>query len=1440
MVTGKPSNNNTISGNRADDIGGGLFCRTPSTVVINTILWDNMPQEIYQAYPGGGNVNVTYSVIQGDYPGVGNIDVYPRFAGVNDYHLSDYNPCIGAGKMTQDVPDTDIEGNPRPSPVGSAPDIGAYENRLGVPLPPRPTPITIHISTTGSDDTGDGSPDNPYLTIQRGIMEAFDGDTILVADGTYVENLTFHGKAITVESVSSNPELCIIDGDRKDSVVTFRNSEGADSVLSGFTIQNGSGGVYCYSSSPVISSNIIKGNRYYRIYSSHSSYQSNGGGICCYNSSPVIDNNVIVENRSGGGISCLYSSSATVVNNTIVGNDKGGISCSQDSFITVINSIFWGNMPQEINAYADDVNVTYSNVRGGYPGVGNIDVYPRFAGVGDYHLSDCSPCIGAGIMTQDVPDTDIEGNPRPYPGGSAPDMGAYENRLDVPLPPRPTPIIIHISTTGSDDTGDGSPGNPYFTIQRGIMEAFDGDTVLVADGTYMENPSFHGKAITVQSVNSNPKVCIIDGDSRDSVVTFRNSEGADSILRGFTIQNSNRGIYCWNSSPTLAGNIITGNSSIGIHCDNSSTIITSNIITGNPDTGIYCYRSSPIITSNTITGNPGTGIYCSESSSIITSNIITGNSHTGIYCYYGSSPIITNNIITGNSGTAISCLYDSSATVISNTIAGNNGSNTGGISCYRSSATVINTILWDNMPQEIRSSTGSVNVTYSVVRGGYPGVGNIDAYPNFAGVNDYHLSAYSPCIGAGIMTQDVPDTDIEGNPRPNPAGSNPDIGAYESSLSERASITIVSPNGGEAWSGGSSREITWQTSVSNTDYVRLLYSSDSGDTYPNTIVSSTPNNGKYEWNPVPTLDSAQIRVKAILEDSSGNVLATDATDADFIIDSTAPDTSIALSGTAGENGWYTSDVAVTLSATDSLSGVKETKYRIDDGTWKIYSLPFTLTGSTVYYYSEDNAGNAEAEKPIEVRIDKVAPETTATLSGTEGENGWYTSDVIVTLSATDDGSGVKETKYRIDDGPWKTYSLPFTVTGSTVHYYSEDNAGNAEVEKSIQVKIDKVAPETTTTLSGTEGENGWYVSDVTVTLSATDDGSGISETKYRIDDGIWRTYSLPFTLTGSTVHYYSEDNAGNTEAEKSMEVRIDKVAPETTATLSGTEGENGWYISDVTVTLSATDSLSGVKETKYKVISGSWETYSKPFAVSDSTNRATVYYLSEDNAGNTEAVKSQQMKIDKTAPSTPVVTDDGDHLPSTNQLHASWTSSDAQSGVVEYQYAIGTTPGGADVTNWTSTGKEKEVTVTGLSLTSGRLYYFAVKARNGAGLWSDAGASDGIAKRAELLTASYDLQNSMLTLTFLKYRTGLLSGPHRSRSCAIRRNRYGCERQRPVGFRPFRSSRAEGKRDSSQQGDKHRYKACLHRCEQFSAGLHKPPKSGYIAQAYSLHRHIRS
>ena len=109
------------------------------------------------------------------------------------------------------------------------------------------------------------------------------------------------------------------------------------------------------------------------------------------------------------------------------------------------------------------------------------------------------------------------------------------------------------------------------------------------------------------------------------------------------------------------------------------------------------------------------------------------------------------------------------------------------------------------------------------------------------------------------------------------------------------------------------------------------------------------------------------------------------------------------------------------------------------------------------------------------------------------------------------------------------------------------------------------------------------------------------------------------------------------------------------------------------------------------------------------------------------AFPTRLIAADTTPPTTPVVTDDGAYTSTTTTLHAVWTSSDPDSGISEYQYLIRRDSStGLIVVNWTSVGTATHVTRTGLTLANGKTYVIGVKAKNGDGLWSAEGDTDGL------------------------------------------------------------------------------------------------------------------
>lgn len=166
-------------------------------------------------------------------------------------------------------------------------------------------------------------------TIQGGIDMATDGDTVLVNPDVYVENISFKGKGIVVGSLflttldTSYISQTIIDGDSTGRVVLFTPDEGKTSVLCGFTIQNGLGGILCSQSSPKITNCTISNNS---TNNTEENEKGAGGGIYCYQSSPTISQCTIYGNTAlghfamGGGICCDIGSHPEITHCIISNN----------------------------------------------------------------------------------------------------------------------------------------------------------------------------------------------------------------------------------------------------------------------------------------------------------------------------------------------------------------------------------------------------------------------------------------------------------------------------------------------------------------------------------------------------------------------------------------------------------------------------------------------------------------------------------------------------------------------------------------------------------------------------------------------------------------------------------------------------------------------------------------------------------------------------------------------------------------------------------------------------------------------------------------------------------------------------------------------------------------------------------------------------------------
>jgi len=274
--------------------------------------------------------------------------------------------------------------------------------------------------------------------------------------------------------------------------------------------------------------------------------------------------------------------------------------------------------------------------------------------------------------------------------------------------------------------------------------------------------------------------------------------------------------------------------------------------------------------------------------------------------------------------------------------------------------------------------------------------------------------------------------------------------------------------------------------------------------------------------------------------------------------------------------------------------------------------------------------------------DTTAPQTSAQVTGAQNAQGEYVGSASVAITATDEGgSGVDSVQYAVGDtGEWLPYTTPVVVdqVGShKIRYRALDKAGNVSAEKSVEFKVvppasdDTTPPDTSATVTGERDTDGAYFDMATVTVSASDTGSGVNGIEYAVDSGAWQPYTAPVMvhqLGTHTMRYRATDKAGNTAAEKSVQFKVvatptpDTTPPVTGVTVEGTRNSNGAYIGNAKVTVSATDEGgSGVDRVEYSIDGGPYLAYTTPVVV-DRAGTHTLAYRATDKAGNTAPART--------------------------------------------------------------------------------------------------------------------------------------------------------------------------------------------------------------------------
>jgi parallel beta-helix repeat protein len=310
----------------------------------------------------------------------------------------------------------------------------------------------------------------------------------------------------------------------------------------------------------------------------------------------------------------------------------------------------------------------------------NIDKDPLFTDA-NLHISEDSPCVDAGNPDGNYNgQTDIDGELRVQ--GLRADIGADE-------------VPMHVRNV----TGH----NSYLSIQDAINEASNGDEIVVYPGTYYESLDFHGLSVAIRGAEPNNwdtvAATVIDGSGATSGLNFHHGETSSASLTGVTIEGSNNGIVCLNTSPTISKCIVKNNTTRGIWGFHGSPTLTNNKVFNNGNYNI-CLQSTanPVVRNNEIyDAKYGIWLIAPRGVAAISNNTIVRHAKRGI-------------------------------------------SKTGGGPVPK----ITNCIVWD-----CKDDLYGCSASYSCIEDGDSGAGNIHLPPCFvdADNNDFHINIRnSPCV----------------------------------------------------------------------------------------------------------------------------------------------------------------------------------------------------------------------------------------------------------------------------------------------------------------------------------------------------------------------------------------------------------------------------------------------------------------------------------------------------------------------------------------------------------------------------------------------------------------------------------------------------------------------------------------------------------------------
>ena len=370
---------------------------------------------------------------------------------------------------------------------------------------------------------------------------------------------------------------------------------------------------------------------------------------------------------------------------------------------------------------------------------------------------------------------------------------------------------------------------------------------------------------------------------------------------------------------------------------------------------------------------------------------------------------------------------------------------------------------------------------------------------------------------------------------------------------------------------------------------------------------------------------------------------------EFLIfaDGRPPTTNISLKGAplfrTSKTEFYGNGLEVELAARDKMSGLESIYLSTDGQNFSSYQKKSINKEGNYhfYYYSVDKTGNAEKTKEKKFTVDLSAPESYHNFINISSESVISVNSSIY-LTISDSLSGVGKTYYKFDDEEFKPYrggNIAFKYLSDDNHaltYYSVDNLGNEEEEKSVEFYLDKTAPILSADVLGDKfivGQRVYFSGRTKLKITAVDNKSGLKEVVYSVNNGDYAPYEAPFYLPNrSGVHnvkFRAVDNkndAVDDDFEHSIGViYVDLTGPSLHHSYNGPtfmKADTVFVSPKTTLAIKGSDPESGLKEVAYRFgRSGEELNYEEPISV-PGDGFWELEYFGYDNVNNRNAKRT--------------------------------------------------------------------------------------------------------------------------------------------------------------------------------------------------------------------------